>query len=136
MYKQMPKCPTGPNCQYTLMPLHSPIHLNGPHGPFWHSFAPLGPSFAPNKGVSILSRPHSYNSTILHQDGFFKSHQPSGRQVVSDLRVSIHPFNFTFYLPTSSNFPGGVVYPSSPLLPWLQNRPVARRRSRLFSTFS
>ena len=31
---------------------------------------------------------------------------------------------------------GGGVYPSSPLLPWLQNRPVAWIRSRLFSTFS
>ena len=38
-------------------------------------------------------------------------------------------------LPTSSNFLGGVVYPSSYLLPWLQNRGAESTRRRLYSTF-
>ena len=61
---------------------------------------------------------------------------PSSNQLYLPTCFNFLPSSIQLYLQTSSNFPGGVVYPSSPLLPWLQNRPVARRRSHLYPTFS
>ena len=76
-----------------------------------------------------------------------KSHQPSGRQVVSDLRVSIHPSNCYIQCvctvsipPTPTSNPlyctGGGVQPSSPLLPWPQNHGAKQSRSHLYPIFS
>ena len=61
-----------------------------------------------------------------------KSHQPSGRQVVSGLRVSIHPFNSY----NSLYCTGGGVQPSSYLLPWTQNGGAKCTRSHLCPIFS
>ena len=49
---------------------------------------------------------------------------------------SLNPSSNQLYFPTSSNFAGGVVYPSSYLLPGLQNRPVALSRRCLYPTLS
>ena len=49
---------------------------------------------------------------------------------------SLNPSSNQLYFPTSSNFPGGVVYPSSFLLPGLRNRGADPTRGRQYSTLS
>ena len=65
-----------------------------------------------------------------------KSHQPV--RATSGLGFSFHPPSLQLFLSSStpSSNSGGVVYPSSFLLPWLQNRPGALTRSRLYTFFS
>ena len=48
---------------------------------------------------------------------------------------TLHPINSSnFTTNSTTKFPGGVVYPSSFLLPGLQNRPAARTRRLPYST--
>ena len=65
-----------------------------------------------------------------------KSHQPV--RATSGLGFSFHPPSLQLFLSSSapSSNSGGMVYPSSFLLPWLQNRPGARWRSRQYAICS